>query len=98
MSSMPRVTHVEAKADYVLAVTFDDGTHGEISLADRLFGPMFEPLKDPHSLLKQKLMSSEPSAGPTKQTLPRMLSTAKSNLNKLEQYVAEVQDRTRHTL
>jgi len=27
-----------------------------------------------------------------------MLSTAKSNLNKLEQYVAEVQDRTRHTL
>lgn len=55
MSSMPRVTHVEAKADYVLAVTFDDGTHGEISLADRLFGPMFEPLKDPAFFAQAKV-------------------------------------------
>ena len=44
---MRRVTHLETRPDYVLAVTFDDGTKGEISLADRLFGPMFEPLKDP---------------------------------------------------
>lgn len=44
---MRRVTHLETKSNYVLAVTFDDGTKGEISLADRLFGPMFEPLKDP---------------------------------------------------
>ena len=28
-------------------MTFDDGVEGEIFLADRLFGPMFEPLKDP---------------------------------------------------
>ncbi len=56
MNSMPRVTHVEAKADYVLAVTFDDGTHGEISLADRLFGPMFEPpLKDPAFFAQAKV-------------------------------------------
>jgi hypothetical protein len=44
---MRRVTNVEAKPEYTLAVTFDDGTHGEVCLADRLFGPMFEPLKDP---------------------------------------------------
>lgn len=44
---MRRVTHVETKPEYTLAVTFDDGTSGEVSLADRLFGPMFEPLKDP---------------------------------------------------
>ena len=44
---MRRVTHVETRADYTLLVTFDDGTYGEVSIADRLFGPMFEPLKDP---------------------------------------------------
>ncbi|MBV1786942.1 DUF2442 domain-containing protein [Marinobacterium sp. D7] len=30
-----------------MALAFEDGTQGEISIADRLFGPMFEPLKDP---------------------------------------------------
>lgn len=44
---MRRVVSVEARPDYTLAVTFDDGVQGEVSLADRLFGPMFEPLKDP---------------------------------------------------
>ena len=43
---MHKVTSVQAKAGYTLAITFDDGIHGEISIADRLFGPMFEPLKD----------------------------------------------------
>lgn len=44
---MHRVTKVETKTEYTLVVTFDDGTHGEVCIADRLFGPMFEPLKDP---------------------------------------------------
>lgn len=44
---MRRVTKVETKPGYVIAVTFDDGKFGEICIADRLFGPMFEPLKDP---------------------------------------------------
>jgi len=44
---MHKVVRVDAKADYILAIVFDDGTRGEISLDDRLFGPMFEPLKDP---------------------------------------------------
>lgn len=45
--TMPRITEVTAKPGYVLALTFDDGTTGEICLADRLFGSVFEPLKDP---------------------------------------------------
>lgn len=44
---MRRVNKVMTKAEYTLALTFDDGTYGELSIADRLFGPMFEPLKDP---------------------------------------------------
>ena len=45
---MHKVTSVKTKPDYVLAITFDDGTSGETCIEGRLFGPMFEPLKDPH--------------------------------------------------
>lgn len=31
---------------YRLEVEFSDGTRGVVDLADRLFGPMFEPLRD----------------------------------------------------
>lgn len=45
---MHRVINVEAKPGYVLALTFNDGTQGEVSIANnRLFGPMLLPLKDP---------------------------------------------------
>ena len=43
---MPTVTSVRALDDYQLEVSFDDGTSGVVSLKDRLFGPMFEPLRD----------------------------------------------------
>ncbi|OUR83017.1 hypothetical protein A9Q82_05380 [Cycloclasticus sp. 46_120_T64] len=43
---MIKVTSVEAKAGYTLALTFNDGLHGELCIKDRLFGVMFEPLKD----------------------------------------------------
>ena len=42
---MHRVSHVEALNDYQLYVRFEDGTAGTVSLADRLFGPVFEPLR-----------------------------------------------------
>jgi hypothetical protein len=32
---------------YRLHVAFSDGVEGEVDLSDRLFGPVFEPLKDP---------------------------------------------------
>lgn len=44
---MQRIIRVKAKPNYILSVTFDDGVEGDVSLVDRLFGPMFEPLKDP---------------------------------------------------
>jgi len=44
---MHRVKHVSIKPEYTLAITFHDGTYGEICITDRLFGPVFEPLKNP---------------------------------------------------
>jgi hypothetical protein len=44
---MQRVVSVRALDDYQLDVSFDDGTRGVVSLADRLFGPVFEPLREP---------------------------------------------------
>lgn len=43
---MHKVTQVKTKPGSILEVTFSDGTCGELSIADRLFGPMFEPLQD----------------------------------------------------
>ena len=44
---MPRPTRVEARPNHRLFITFDDGLSGEVDLSSRLFGSMFEPLKDP---------------------------------------------------
>jgi len=43
---MPRVSRATALEAYRLHVEFDDGMTGEIDLSDRLFGPVFEPLRD----------------------------------------------------
>lgn len=43
---MPRMTRVNALSGDRLHVEFDDGVAGEIDLGDRLFGPVFEPLRD----------------------------------------------------
>lgn len=44
---MEKVESVRALTDWGLEVVFCDGTRGTISLRDRLFGPVFEPLRDP---------------------------------------------------
>ena len=44
---MPRIIRVSTLSGYRLHVEFDDGTAGEIEMADRLFGPAFERLRDP---------------------------------------------------
>lgn len=44
---MQRVVSVKALDGYRLEVVFDDDLQGVVSLKDRLFGPVFEPLKDP---------------------------------------------------
>jgi hypothetical protein len=43
---MVAVTAVERLADYTLRLTFDDGSEREVDLADDLWGPMGEPLRD----------------------------------------------------
>ncbi|MHB1845255.1 MAG: DUF2442 domain-containing protein [Deltaproteobacteria bacterium] len=43
---MARLTRVEARAGYRLRLEFSDGTRGEVDLTKRLFGPVFEPLRD----------------------------------------------------
>ena len=42
-----KAIRVEARSGYRLFVEFSDGIAGEIDLSTRLFGSMFEPLKDP---------------------------------------------------
>jgi hypothetical protein len=44
---MNRIVSVNAGEGYTLRVLFDDGKSGEIDLSARLFGPVFEPLRDP---------------------------------------------------
>ncbi len=46
---MWRLVSVEPLAGYRLRVAFADGVQGEVDLTKRLFGPMFEPLKDPEA-------------------------------------------------
>lgn len=38
--------------DYVLWIKFEDGSEGEIDLANELWGPVFEPLKDVETFRK----------------------------------------------
>lgn len=44
---MEKIVKVKALDSYHLYVEFEDGVRGEIDLSSRLFGPMFEPLRDP---------------------------------------------------
>ena len=41
------VTKAKPLGGYRVWLEFNDGLRGEIDLEDRLFGPVFEPLKDP---------------------------------------------------
>lgn len=41
------LTKAKPLQGYRVWLEFNDGLRGEVDLGDRLFGPMFEPLKDP---------------------------------------------------
>jgi hypothetical protein len=43
---MYRVVAVSLLEGYCLHVRFEDGVEGKVDLSSRLFGPIFEPLKD----------------------------------------------------
>jgi hypothetical protein len=44
---IPRVVEVQPLQGYRLWVRFHDGKDGTVDLSNELWGPMFEPLKDP---------------------------------------------------
>ena len=43
---MYKIIKVEALEGFRLSIAFDDGVAGIVDLSDRLFGPVFEPLRD----------------------------------------------------
>ncbi len=47
LERIPEVTSVEVRPPYGLRLPFEDGVTRDVDLADRLWGPVFEPLKDP---------------------------------------------------
>lgn len=44
---MPTIVSVSVIPTYALHLRFDDGVEGVVDLTGDLWGPMFEPLKDP---------------------------------------------------
>jgi len=43
---MPRVISVRPLSGFRLSVSFDDGTEGTVEMENRLFGAVFEPLRE----------------------------------------------------
>lgn len=43
---MFNVTEARYIDEFVIWLRFEDGTAGEVDLSDRLFGPVFEPLRE----------------------------------------------------
>jgi hypothetical protein len=50
--TIPQVIEVEHLGDYRLRLTFDDGLVREVDLEGDLWGPVFEPLRDPEYFAK----------------------------------------------
>lgn len=46
VSMTPRLTQASWVEGYRIAVSFDDGTSGEVDLERELWGEMFEPLRE----------------------------------------------------
>jgi hypothetical protein len=48
MTVLPRVTAAEVRRGFRIRVIFADGTAGTVDFRRWLYGPVFEPLKDPN--------------------------------------------------
>ncbi len=57
---MHSVTQAEVLDGYRIRLWFEDGTVGVVDLEDRLWGPMFESLKDPAVFRRVRV---DPTAG-----------------------------------
>jgi hypothetical protein len=56
-SRVPHVIAVEVVPPYALHLTFDDGCDRTVDLSHDLWGPVFEPLKDPDYFAQVKVDS-----------------------------------------
>jgi len=45
---MVKILSVKTRLNWLLEVVFADGTQCTVSMKERLFGPVFEPLRDPN--------------------------------------------------
>jgi hypothetical protein len=52
---MEKILRVKVSGEYKLDIEFTDGASGTIDLSSRLFGPVFEPLRDPVLFAKVQL-------------------------------------------
>jgi len=52
---IPRIVDARYVEGYTLWIKFSDGSDGEVDLKDELWGPMFEPLKDPQTFRNFKV-------------------------------------------
>jgi len=55
MRSTPKIVEARYTGDYRIWLRFADGIEGEIDLESRLWGPMFEALKDKDLFARFKL-------------------------------------------
>ncbi|HVV35245.1 MAG TPA: DUF2442 domain-containing protein [Acidimicrobiales bacterium] len=60
MKSLVHVTAAEVLEGYRLRLTFEDGTTGVIDFSAELWGPVFEPLREPARFAE---VSVDPVAG-----------------------------------
>lgn len=54
-----RIVAAEAREGFVLWLRFSDGETREIALAEELWGPMFEPLREDPELFRQVRVDDE---------------------------------------
>jgi len=52
MTTRVRIRDVEPLHGYILRLDFSDGSSREVDLEPELWGPMFEPLRDPDEFRK----------------------------------------------
>jgi hypothetical protein len=52
MTTRVRIRAVELLHDYTLRLAFSDGSSRDVDLEPELWGPMFEPLRDPEEFRK----------------------------------------------
>lgn len=55
---IPMVKDAYYVRDFVIHMRFSDGVEGDVDLKNELYGPVFEPLKDP-DLFKQFFVHAE---------------------------------------